>query len=211
MEIDTQKVKEELQRTFSVLDFCHICSLFLVTNDQSTLHHDNIHNRKLRNLLKASSNNIFSDSQNPDRVIFNFSLYKLTDDAKNFFCKRLNFLVKSGLIEYSEFLLLFELLFRDIKRENLYNEDISVIKARMLDTALTSYRNFSSDRLPFKNLTSSEFEALKRISKNKDIVIQKADKGMTVVILDKCSYITTIEKILNGNSKFSKLDIPAGK
>ena len=29
--------------------------------------------------------------------------------------------------------------------------------------------------------------------------------------LDKCSYITAIEEILNDNSKFSKLDIPAGK
>ena len=31
------------------------------------------------------------------------------------------------------------------------------------------------------------------------------------MILDKCSYISAIEEILNGNSKFSKLDIPAGK
>ena len=32
-----------------------------------------------------------------------------------------------------------------------------------------------------------------------------------VVILDKCSYIGTIEGILNEISKFSILDIPAGK
>ena len=31
------------------------------------------------------------------------------------------------------------------------------------------------------------------------------------MILDKCSYISAIEEILNNNSKFSKLDIPAGK
>ena len=49
------------------------------------------------------------------------------------------------------------------------------------------------------------------MSKNQNIVIQKADKGNTVVILDKCSYISAIEEILNDNSKFSKLDIPAGK
>ena len=49
------------------------------------------------------------------------------------------------------------------------------------------------------------------MSKNKNIVIQKAHKGNTVVILDKCSHISTIEEILNDNSKFCKLDIPAGK
>ena len=88
---------------------------------------------------------------------------------------------------------------------------MSLIKARLLDTALTSYQNFSSARNPSENLTPSEFKALKRLSKNKNIPNQKADKGNTIVILDKCSYISAIEEILNDNSKFSKLDIPAGK
>ena len=96
---DTQRVKEELQRTFSVLDFSYICSLFLVANGKSILQHDNIHKQKLQNLLKISSNNLFSDSHNPDRVIFNFSSYKLTDDEKNVLRKGLNFSVKPGLIE----------------------------------------------------------------------------------------------------------------
>ena len=55
LEKDTQRVKEELQRTLSVLDFSYICSLFLVANDKSILHHDNIQKRKLQNLLKISS------------------------------------------------------------------------------------------------------------------------------------------------------------
>ena len=211
MENDTQRVKEELQRTFSVLDISYICSLFLVANDKSILRHDNIHKRKLQNLLKISSNNIFSDSHNPDKVIFNFSSHKLTDDEKNVLCKGLNFSVNPASIEYSEILLPFQLLFREIKHEDLCNEDMSVIKARLLDTALTSYQNFSRDREPSENLTSSEFKALQHLSKNKDIVIQKADKGNTVVILGKCSYISAIEEILNDNLKFSKLDIPAGK
>ena len=129
---DTQGVQKELRRTLSVLDFSYIWSLFLVANDKSILHHDNIQKQKLQNLLKISSIDIFSDSHNPDRVIFNFASYELTDDEKNFLCKGLNFSVKPGLIEYSEFLLPFELLFRDIKHEDLCNEDISLIKARLL-------------------------------------------------------------------------------
>ena len=69
-------------------------------------------------------------------------------------CKSLNFSVKPGLIEYSKFLLPFELLFHDIKREDLCNEDLSLIEARLLDTALTSYQNLSSDRDPPKNLAT---------------------------------------------------------
>ena len=52
---------------------------------------------------------------------------------------------------------------------------------------------------------------LKRLPKNKNIVIQKADKSNTVSTLEKRSCISTIEEILNDNSKFSKLDTPAGK
>ena len=188
-----------------------ICSLFLVANNKSILRHDNIQKRKLQNLLKISSNNIFSDIHNPDRVIFNFISYQLTDDEKNILCKGLNFAIKPGLILYSELLLPFELLFRDIKQEDLCIENMSLIKPRLLDTALTSYQNFSSERNPPENLTHSEFKALKYLSKNKNIVIQKADKDNTVMILEKCSYISAIEEILNDNSKFSKLNIPASK
>ena len=42
-------------------------------------------------------------------------------------------------------------------------------------------------------------------------MIQKADKGNTIVILDKISYISAIEEILNDHTKFSNLDIPADK
>ena len=82
-------------------------------------------------------------------------------------------------MEYSEFLLPFKTLFRNIKREDLCNEDMTVIKDRVLETALTSYQNISSDPDAAENLISSEFKALKHLSKNKDIVIQKVGKGTT--------------------------------
>ena len=81
-------------------------------------------------------------SHNPKRVIFNITLQELTDDKKNVLCRGLDFSVKPGLIEYSDFLLLFELLFCDIKPEDLCNENMSLIKTRLLDTALNSYQKF---------------------------------------------------------------------
>ena len=83
---------------------------------------------------------------------------------KNVLCKGLNFFLKPRLMEYSEFLLPFKTLFCDIKREDLCNEDMSVINDRLLETAPTSYKNISSDREPPENLTSSEFKALKRLT-----------------------------------------------
>ena len=42
-------------------------------------------------------------------------------------------------------------------------------------------------------------------------MIQKADKGNTIVIIDKISYISAIEEALNDHTKISNLDILAGK
>ena len=42
-------------------------------------------------------------------------------------------------------------------------------------------------------------------------MIHKADKINTIVILDKITYLSAIEEILNDHTKFSNLDIPADK
>ena len=47
--------------------------------------------------------------------------------------------------------------------------------------------------------------------KNKDLVIQKADKCNTVVILNKKDYKLKMKKILSDTSKFHKLSIDQNK
>ena len=54
---------------------------------------------------------------------------------------------------------------------------MSLIKAKLLDLALTSYQNLSSDQDPPENILPSEIKVLKRLSKNKNIAIQIGDKG----------------------------------
>ena len=88
---------------------------------------------------------VINDSHHPNKGILNFSYYELSDVEKNVLYKGLNFSGKAKSIEYWEFLLPFELLFQDVKQENLYSEDLSLMKARLLDTVLSSYESFSSD------------------------------------------------------------------
>ena len=52
-------------------------------------------------------------SHDPNKVIFNFFSYEKSDVEKSVLCKGLNFQVKPKSTVYSEFLLPFELLFRD--------------------------------------------------------------------------------------------------
>ena len=117
--------------------------MFLVTNDKSILHHDNIQKRKLKNLLQLSLKQVINDSHHPNKVIFDFASYELSDVEKSVLCKGLNFSVKPKSIEYLELLLSFELLFRDVKQENLCSEDLSLMKAKLLNTAFFSYEKCS--------------------------------------------------------------------
>ena len=80
----------------------------------------------------------------------------------------------------------------------------------MLNIATFSYAKIKSCRIK-SNLSSSEAKALRNLTKQKDIIIKKAGKGNTIVILDKESYIEKMKELLSENSKFEHLEIPPDK
>ena len=61
--------------------------------------------------------------------------------------------------------------------------------------------------ISYPNLPKEEFDALKILLKNKDIIVQKADKGNTTVILNRKDYVCKMKNILNDKSKFQKVYI----
>ena len=56
-----------------------------------------------------------------------------------------------------------------------------------------------------QNLSKEEFTALQNLSKNKDLIIQKSDKGNSVVIVQKQDYLEKMNDILSDQKKFSKV------
>ena len=70
---------------------------------------------------------------------------------------------------------------------------------------LLQFRKWSQ-HLP-QHLSNEEFEALKNLSANCNLIIQKADKGNSVVLVEKDVYIRHIEKILDDATKFEKVKI----
>ena len=103
-----------------------------------------------------------------------------------------------------------ELIYRDIKSEEVPSENLNILKNKLLDTATSSYAKIKSCRIK-SNLNSDEAKALINLTKQKDIIIQKADKGNTVVILDKESYTEKMNELLSDSSKFESLEIPPDK
>ena len=56
------------------------------------------------------------------------------------------------------------------------------------------------------NLTKDDINIIRRISKNHNIVISKADKGNAVVVQNKLDYIKQAEAILADKTKFACLE-----
>ena len=109
-------------------------------------------------------------------------------------------------LKYADYLVHFELFNRDIRNlEVLPNEDLDFVKTKTKGTALSTFRQYNKN--PQQNLSKEELAALTNLSKNKDIIIQKSDKGNSVVIVDKDTYIKRMENLLSDQRKFEKVTL----
>ena len=78
-------------------------------------------------------------------------------------------------------------------------------KAKTKEAALASYRSYNNN-VP-KNLSKEEFIALQNLSKNKDLIIQKSDKGNSAVIVQREDHLKKLNDILSDQKKSSKVSL----
>ena len=97
------------------------------------------------------------------------------------------------MLNYADYLTHFELFYRS--------------KTKIKDVPLSSFRFYNAN-VP-QNLSDEVLVALHRLSKNKNVVVQKADKGNSVVLVDRDVYVKHMENILKDNTKFKKVDMKA--
>ena len=97
---------------------------------------------------------------------------------KSVLCKDLQFALPPKNLEYADYMVSFELLFRDINTTNLSNIQNETIKSKLRDIAFSSFNSFNKNK-PKNNLTEAELHALNSLKQNNDIIIQKADKDKT--------------------------------
>ena len=168
-----------------------------------------VQNKKLGNLCSKNSYFESVTSHDSDKVLFNFSSYQLSEHEKSLLSKGLNFAIPPKNLNYADYMLPFELLFRDIDLLDIPRTDRDFIQGRLRDCAFTSYRDVGNNI--DKNLSKEEQFALSTLIKNKDLVFQKADKGNTVVVLNKKDYTSKMKKILSDTSIFHNLSIDQNK
>ena len=61
------------------------------------------------------------------------------------------------------------------------------------------------------NLRKAEFDTLKSLMRNKELIIQKADMGNTVALLNRKDYISKMKLIFADTLKFKKTQIDGSK
>ena len=121
--------------------------------------------------------------QDPRQVFFNFSKYKPSEYEKRFLAKGLNFSLSPRYLDFADYLVNFELFNRNTRNLGiLSNEDLDFVKTRTKDTAFTSYRNCNNN-VP-QHLSKEEFLALQNLRRDKNIIIQKSDKGNFLYLYD---------------------------
>ena len=103
-------LERKLRETLGIIDYTHLCCLFLNKNDRKLKHQLDIHSKKLFDLGIENS----QTSHDQDKVIFNYSSHVLTESEKSLLCKGLNFTIPPKTLEYADYLLPFELLYCDI-------------------------------------------------------------------------------------------------
>ena len=117
----------------------------------------------------------------------------------------LNFALPRKNLYYADYILPFELLFRDIDLNEISSYKKIFIRSRLRDCALTSFRY--SGNINENNLSKKEHLALKDLMKKRSLVIRNADKGNAVIT----DYISKIKVILSDSSKFPRISIQQNK
>ena len=117
----------------------------------------------------------------------------------------MNFSLPPKRFKFENYLLSFELLYRDVYDSDNKNESLLHLKSKIKDVGLSSYRIYNKKDRRFENLWQKEYDASINLTNNKNIIIQKADKGNTVVIIDRANCVKEMEKTLSDTNKFLKV------
>ena len=202
-------LKNDLKCVLSFIDFIHITTAFLTSNNKNILKYRKVQGKKISKLCFYNSYYESLTSHDREKVLFKFFNYSLLEQEKSLLSRVLNFVIPPKNLNYADYLLLFELLFRDIDFCEIPSYDKEFMRSRVRNCAFTSVRDLS--KINENNLSKKEQLALKDLIKSRDLVIQKADKGITVAILDKNDYISKMNVILSDSSKSQKLPIDQNK
>ena len=153
---ESKSLHNNVKSNLNLIDFHHVLNISLTSNEKDL---EQIKFRDLSKLKKLIPNFtwdlVASSSHGPEKVIFNFSSYKLSSSNKDLFSKRLCFAIPPKQIDYSNFMTEFELLYRSTLDLSMTTEEKDRLKTKLKDITLSSFKLFS-DNCKYENTPSAE-------------------------------------------------------
>ena len=116
-------------------------------------------------------------------MIINFSSYQLLDVEKSLLAKEFNFTLPVKIINLADYLLSFEMVYRDIKTMDVPSSDLDIINVQLREYACSSFKKYNF--LKELNLSRDEYNTLQNLSSLNNNIIQKSNKGSSVVFMNR--------------------------
>ena len=166
------------------IDWTHISSKFTESNINAIKRVEEVQNYKLLELIGTK----WQDDL--EKVIYNLSSYDLTQTEISLLLKGLSFPLPAQKLKFENHVFAFELLHQNVINGERKDDDARMhLKSKIKNVGLSSFRLYNKKDHRFENLTEDEYEAFLSLKSNKNIIIQKADKGNSVVNAQKLMWM----------------------
>ena len=129
LEKECKSLYNNVKSNLNLIDFHHVLNISLVSNEKDLEQIKFRHLSKLKSLIPNFTwDLVATSSHDPEKVIFNFSSYKLSSSDKDLLSKGLRFAIPPKQIDYSNFMTEFELLYRSTLDLSMTTEEKDVLK-----------------------------------------------------------------------------------
>ena len=157
-----------------------------------------IHRRKLFKLGYSAVK-----TPDPSKVIFNYSSKVLTQDEEELLALGLDYGLNPKL-KTAKYFLPFEKVANKVFTQNLPKEDYDRAIREIKHIAWKSYEHIK-EKGTRPVLTNAQKQCLVNLSKDKNILITRADKGKACVVMDRGKYTEQITEMVSDTSKFEEI------
>ncbi|CAF4594349.1 unnamed protein product [Rotaria sp. Silwood2] len=193
LEKQVSSILIELEKRLSSLDYINVKKFCY--NSASKIHREVMknHKKKLETLHGGQLGQNYEEMKH--KLIHNISSYTLSEVEERLLCRGWDFCIENKIKNFLDFET--DLEINAMKLQPHCHDSVFRLVCSQIQNASQQLMRTSKHK-KINNLSDEELAALKSLKSNKNIVICKADKGNSIVILDREVYIKKAEDILKG-------------
>lgn len=193
IEKQVSSIMTELERRISSIDYANIKKFFYSSACRVHSRVMKNHQNKLEKLNRGPIGQNYEEMKS--KLIHNISSYTLSKAEERLLCRGWDFCIENKITNFLDFETDLEL--NAMKLQSQCHGSAFRTLCRQIYNASQQLMRTSRHK-KISNLSHEELAALKSLKSNENIVICKADKGNSIVILDKSTYMNKAEEILKG-------------